>query len=89
MERLTRKIVRIDRPFRLANTSNPAGDYEVTIEEEQLGDLMFEVFRRISTKIYLPPSDGRIGIGNFVEIDPRQLEILMNPESDELAGDFK
>jgi hypothetical protein len=59
MERLARKIVRIDRPFRLANTSNPAGDYEVTIEEEQLGDLMFEVFRRISTKIYLPPSDGR------------------------------
>ena len=86
MERVTRKIVRIDRPFRLADTSNPAGDYEVTTEEEQLGDLMFEAFRRISTKIYLPPSGGRIGIGDFVEIDPRQLEILMKPESDELAS---
>jgi hypothetical protein len=86
MERVTRKTVRIDRPFRLGGTTNPAGDYEVTTEEEQLGDLMFEVFRRISTKIYLPPSGGRIGIGDFVEIDPREIEILTKPKSDDVAS---
>ena len=86
MERVTRKTVRIDRPFRLGDTTNPAGDYQVTTEEEQLGDLMFEAFRRISTKIYLPPSGGRIGIGDFVEIDPRDLEMLTKPESDEVAS---
>jgi hypothetical protein len=97
MERVIRKIVRIDRSFRLADRSNLAGDYEVTTEEQQLGDLMFEafrristrIFRRISTRIYLPPSDGRTGIGDFVEIDPRQLEILMKPESGEPARGLK
>jgi hypothetical protein len=55
MERVTRKIVRIERPFRLGEENNPAGDYEVTTYEEPLGDLMYDAFRRISTKIYLPP----------------------------------
>jgi hypothetical protein len=86
MERVTRKTIRIDRQFRLGGTTNPAGDYEVTTEEEQLGDLMFEAFRRISTKIYLPPSGGRIGIGDFVEIDPREVEILTKPKSDDVAS---
>ena len=39
MERVTRKVVRIERPFRLGDTTNPAGEYEVTIYEEQLGDV--------------------------------------------------
>jgi hypothetical protein len=36
MERVTRKIVRIERPFRLGEENNPAGDYEVTTYEEPL-----------------------------------------------------
>jgi hypothetical protein len=76
MERVTRKIVRIERPFRLGEENNPAGDYEVTTYEEPLGDLMYDAFRQISTKIYLPPT-GRVGIGQFVEIDPQQLEDLV------------
>ena len=35
--------------------SRPAGVYEVTSEEQQISDFMFEAFRRISTTIYLPP----------------------------------
>jgi hypothetical protein len=30
MERVTRKVVRIERSFRLGDANNPAGDYEVT-----------------------------------------------------------
>jgi hypothetical protein len=37
---------------------------------------MYDAFRRISAKIYLPPT-GRVGIGQFVEIDPQQLEDLV------------
>ena len=77
MERVTRKIVRIERPFRLADANNPAGDYEVTIYDEALGDLTHDAFRRISTKIYLPPTGRQVGIGQFVEIDPQQLEDLV------------
>jgi hypothetical protein len=77
MERVTRKVVRIERPFRLGDANNPAGDYEVTTYEEPLGDLMYDAFRRISTKIYLPPIGRRIGMGQFVEIDPQQLEDLV------------
>jgi hypothetical protein len=64
MDRLMRKTVSIDRPFRLRDgtETQPAGDYEITTEEEQLGDFMFEAFRRVSTKIYLPPIAGRAGM---------------------------
>lgn len=34
----------------------PAGTYEVTTEEEQIGDFVYEAYRRISTSIYLPRS---------------------------------
>jgi len=83
MERVTRKVVRIERPFRLGDANNPAGDYEVTTYEEPLGDLMYDAFRRISTKIYLPPTGGRIGIGQFVEIDPQKLGELVIPHDED------
>jgi hypothetical protein len=53
MNKVTKRIVRIDHPFRLSNGTRayPAGDYEVTTEHEQLGDFTFEAFRRISTRI--------------------------------------
>ena len=38
---------------------------------------MHDAFRRISTKIYLPPTGRQVGIGQFVEIDPQQLEDLV------------
>ena len=54
MNKVTKRIVRIDHPFRLSNGTRayPAGDYEVTTEHEQLGDFTFEAFRRISTRIF-------------------------------------
>ena len=44
MNRLRRNTVTIDRPFRLSNgtRNHPAGEYEITIEEETFGDLMLE-----------------------------------------------
>jgi hypothetical protein len=83
MERVTRNVVRIERPFRLGDANNPAGDYEITTYEEPLGDVMYDAFRRISTKIYLPPTGRRIGIGQFVEIDPQKLQDLLDRRDEE------
>jgi hypothetical protein len=83
MNRLSRKTVSIDRPFRLSNgtRTHPAGNYEITIEEEPLGDTMFEAFRRISTTIYLPETTGQIGFGEILDIDPRELQHLLQKQA--------
>ena len=83
MNRLSRKTVSIARPFRLSNgtRNHPAGDYEITIEEEPLGDMTFEAFRRISTTIYLPETTGHIGVGEILDVDPRELEHLLQKQS--------
>ena len=82
MNRVRRKTVTIDRPFRLSNGSrnHPAGDYEITTEEP-VGDVMFEAFRRVSTTIYLPVTTGQIGLGEILEIDPQELEHLLRKQA--------
>jgi hypothetical protein len=51
----------------------PAGIYEVTTTEEAIGDFMYEVYRRVSTTIYLPPRTNDYGIGKSIETDPAEL----------------
>lgn len=67
------------KPFLLNGVAgySPAGDYEVTTEEEPLGDSMTPAYRRISTTIYLPLPPGRIGIGQIVEVDPQELNSIL------------
>ena len=83
MNRLRRNTVTIDRPFRLSNgtRNHPAGEYEITIAEETFGDLMLEAFRIVSTTIYLPETTGQIGLGEILEIDPLELEHLMQKQA--------
>jgi hypothetical protein len=77
--RITRVIVTLHEPFRLAGSDNPvpAGRYEVTTEEEPLGDFMYPAYRRISATIYLPQLPGRIGIGQVIEVDNTELNFLL------------
>jgi hypothetical protein len=76
MKRITRKLVRINHPFRIAerNWTYPAGEYEVTTEEEELGG---GVYRRLKTIIYIPKSKGPTGTGEFVEIGARELDSII------------
>lgn len=69
---ITRYIYAFPTMFKLPGMDEicPAGDYEVTTEEEPIGDFMVLAYRRISTTIYIPPPTGRLGIGQIVEIDP-------------------
>jgi hypothetical protein len=62
-------------PFQLTGMDEicAAGDYEVTTEDEPIGNFVLPAYRRISTTIYIPPPAGRPGIGQVVQIDPSQL----------------
>jgi hypothetical protein len=83
VNRLTRNTVTIDRPFRFSNetTTHPAGAYDITVEEKQLGDVMSDAYRRISTRIHFPPTAGRTGIGEILEIDPAELDHLIQKQA--------
>jgi hypothetical protein len=56
MTRTKIRDVRFRRPFVLAGVEGeqPAGTYEVEIEEEPLPGLSFPVFRRVDVRITLP-----------------------------------
>jgi hypothetical protein len=62
-------------PFQLTGMDEicAAGDYEVTTEDEPIGNFVLPAYRRVSTTIYIPPPAGRPGIGQVVQIDPNQL----------------
>ena len=77
--RKTKTFIDIPVPFQLAAMQEqwPAGKYQITTEEEALGDFMFEAFRRLATTIYLPPRAGDFGVGQVVPVNPSELaEIL-------------
>jgi hypothetical protein len=64
----------------------PAGTYEVTTEEEQLGDFIYEAYRRTSTSIYVPPRPGDHGIGQIISIDPAELADTLKKSSGQAPG---
>jgi len=73
--RVKRFLYNFPTPFKLTGMDEicAAGDYEITTEEEPLGNFMVPAYRRISTTIYIPPPVGHPGIGQIVEIDPEEL----------------
>lgn len=80
--RITHKIVTFAAPFQLKGMGNlaPAGSYEIRTEEEPLGDFMYPVFHRVSHTIYLPRPQGQIGLGEIIEIDPAELDAVLQAE---------
>jgi hypothetical protein len=77
--RITHVMVTLSEPFLLTGLTEPvpAGRYEVTTEEEPLGDFMYAAYRRISATIYLPQLPGRIGIGQIIEVTSAEFDALM------------
>jgi hypothetical protein len=75
--RVKRFIYSFPTPFQLTGMNEicAAGDYEITTEDESIGDFIVPAFRRISTTIYIPPPVGRPGIGQIVEINPQELMV--------------
>lgn len=82
--RVKRFVYHFPTPFKLTGMDEicAAGDYEITTEEEALGDFIVPAYRRISTTIYIPPPTGRPGIGQIVEINPEELMVpVLKPAS--------
>ena len=73
--RSNRKLVTFGQPFQLTGMDQiqPPGTYEVTTEEREIGDFVFDAYRRLSTTIYLPPRPGDYGVGRIISIDPVEL----------------
>lgn len=87
--RITRRTVTLAEAFAMASRREaiPAGCYEITTEEEPLGDLMFAAYRRVSTTIYLPLPAGKIGLGEILDVDPAKLnEFLLRTETPHAAS---
>jgi hypothetical protein len=70
--RTTVKTVRFTQPFRLGGIDDvqPPGDYDVTTDEEQIGGMNIQGWRRSATAILL--SGG--GTTRSYSIDPTDLE---------------
>jgi len=77
--RITRIAISLSCPYTFAGTTKviPAGTYEVTTEEEPLGDMMESGYRRIAANLYVPPPGGRVGIGEIVDIGQSDLDALL------------
>jgi hypothetical protein len=82
--RTSRKSVTFRRPFSLSGIDEvqPAGTYTVETSEELIEGLSFPVWRRTATVFLLRQPSGSIGIGQDIDIDPRELEMVQ--ESDAL-----
>lgn len=63
------------KPFQLRGIDHvlPAGDYEVTTEEELIESLSFPVYRRVGTTI-LVPAQARSSSVEMFSIDPADLK---------------
>ncbi len=77
--RITRVLVTLAEPVRIGELDAliPPGSYEVTTEEEPIGDFMFPAYRRISASIYLPRVPGRIGVSQSILLDQTELDALL------------
>jgi hypothetical protein len=72
-------LVTVPKPLALKGAEEliPAGQYEVTTEEEPLGDMMESAFRRLAATIYVPPPAGRIALGQIIDLESEEVDTLL------------
>jgi hypothetical protein len=72
--RALNKTVVFSKPFLLKGVDRmlPAGDYRVVTDEKLIEGLSFPVYRRVSTMIFVPATQGASAI-EMVTIDPLDL----------------
>jgi hypothetical protein len=77
--RIRHVMVTLAEPFLLTNLDQPipAGDYQITTEEEPLGDSMYSAYRRISATIYVAQVPGRLGVSQNIELTGSELSALL------------
>ena len=78
--RIRHVMVTLAKPFLLTDLdqSIPAGCYEITTEEEPLGDSMYSAYRRISATVYVVQVPGRVGVSQNIELTASELSALLD-----------
>lgn len=81
--RTTRSTVTFLNPFVLRGYDEvlPAGEYDLEIDEELLGDLSFLAYRRIATMIHLPAKSEHRLHSTTLTIDPAALEAALQRDA--------
>ena len=81
--RTRRETVTFRRPFSLmgVDQAQPAGPYVVETSEELLDGLPFPAWRRIATVILRRPQTGTTGLKQDLEIDPSELEVIVDRDA--------
>ena len=79
ISRIRHVRVTLAKPFLLTNLDQPipAGRYQITTEEEPLGDSMYSAYRRISATIYVAQVPGRVGVSQNIELTGSELSALV------------
>jgi len=83
-ERTTRKSVEFFLPFRPAGVDGmqPPGTYDVETIQEQLIELSFVAYRRVSTTIALHGSTAATVSRQLTEIDPADLAAALDRDGE-------
>jgi hypothetical protein len=78
-ERTTRSIVHFDRPFEIEgfDEEQPAGDYEVVVEEQLIDGLSMIAYRRVGTFIHLPALGRTSTTRQIVPVGAAELEAAL------------
>jgi hypothetical protein len=73
--RTKRVTMTFQHPFSLKGIERPlaAGQYEVVSDEELIEELMFPVYRRVSTLIFVPAQTSSQSSIEMVNVDPLEL----------------
>jgi hypothetical protein len=78
LTRTHRATVIFSKPFLLRGVDRilPPGDYQIVTDEELIEGLSFPVYRRVSTKIFVPMGSGHASSSSIemVTIEPRDLQ---------------
>jgi hypothetical protein len=70
------KLVAFSHPFELRGVDGilPPGEYRVVTDEQLIEELLFPVYRRVSTMIFVPGQSNRASSVEMVTIDPHDLQ---------------
>jgi hypothetical protein len=76
------KTVVFGHPFEITGVDRvlPPGGYRVVTDEEQIQELSFPVYRRVSTVIFVPGGTYNPSV-EMVTIDPRDLQKALDRDS--------
>lgn len=84
LTRTTTRTVRFNFRFTLTGVDEPqpAGDYKIETDEEQIDSTFFIGYRRTATFIYLPSQPGHRNITQLVRIEPDELDLALRNDHD-------